>query len=292
MSFQESSVRLAEDSLFLRQWTLQGLSLDKVEKVFLIIHGQGEQSGRYAHFPKWLSGKYHAILALDLPGHGQSAGQRGHIDSFDQYSKALLTAMDYAQKQFPQSQLTLFGHSMGGLVVTRTLRKYLDLKIHQVILSAPLFDLAFAVPKLKKFFGELIAPILGRIPLSNELDPNLLSRDPAIVKDYVSNPLNHNKVSPRFFVELQKEMQAIRESSTIWPYSTQMIVPLADQVVSWPAALAFFKKLGIKSADGKPVDGKSTDGKPRGRKELQTFPAYYHEAFNDLGKERPFTALW
>lgn len=278
MNFQESSVRLLNEQLFVRMWKTS----EPVQKVFLILHGQGEQSSRYAHFPKWLSGKYDAVLALDLPGHGQSKGQRGHIDSFDQYSDAVLAFIDYAQKKFPNSQLTLFGHSMGGLVVTRTLRRHLNLQIHQVILSAPLFDLAFPVPKLKKFFGELIAPVLGRIPLSNELDPTLLSRDPAIAKDYVSNPLNHNKVSPRFFVELQKEMKEIRDTLTVWPFSTQMIIPLGDKVVSWQAAVAFFKKLEVKSADGKVT----------GRKELQTFPAYYHEAFNDLCKERPFTALW
>jgi alpha-beta hydrolase superfamily lysophospholipase len=41
-AFQESSVRLLQDQLFVRIWK----TAESVEKVFLIIHGQGEQSGR------------------------------------------------------------------------------------------------------------------------------------------------------------------------------------------------------------------------------------------------------
>ena len=50
------------------------------------VHGAGEHSGRHEYFgTRYASKKNCALWALDLPGLGQSAGVRGHIEDFGDY---------------------------------------------------------------------------------------------------------------------------------------------------------------------------------------------------------------
>jgi alpha-beta hydrolase superfamily lysophospholipase len=142
-----------------------------------------------------------------------------------------------------------------------------------VIASAPLLDLAFAVPVFKKLMGQLLAPIWGHLPLKSEIDPTLLSHDPEVGKLYKADPLNHGIATPKFFINMVKETATMRSGPQTLNYNFLMVTPLADQIVSWPAQLQFFKDLKAK------------------KKKLVTFPAFRHEAFNEIGKERVFNAL-
>ena len=53
---------------------------------FAVVHGLGEHSGRYERFARGMARYQMATYALDLRGHGNSAGQRGHVDSWSQWS--------------------------------------------------------------------------------------------------------------------------------------------------------------------------------------------------------------
>jgi acylglycerol lipase len=259
------------DGVFYRKWINK--NADGKNGMF-IVHGQGEQSSRYTHFPFYLNESLSWIVALDLVGHGKTLGQRGHIDRFSQYHDAVLTVI--SQCHLVAKRTFLFGHSMGGLIVLGLLSKNKVPHFDSVIASAPLLDLALPVPPLKKFFGELVEPLLGSIKLNNEIPAEYVSRDPEVQKQYLSDPLNHNNVSPRFFVQMSKEMSSVRDWDGPIKNSVLMIVPMEDKIVSWKANIQFFKNLKLDQAR---------------LKELHTFPGYYHESFNEPGKERPFIAL-
>ncbi len=277
VGWSEDSLTIQNGSLNLRVFKSSDLSRGRF---LYLIHGQGEQSGRYEHFPHYLNGVVDAVIAIDMPGHGKSSGVRGHIENFDQYSDAALAgfhaATEWMKKSASNVQAHWFGHSMGGLITLRTLLKEKNLPLRDVAVSAPLLDLALPVPKVKKFFGELVEPILGSLKLGNELDGSLISHDPEVAKAYDSDPLNHSYVTPRFFVNMMKEMPLVRENQGPFAYNLLALVPLADQIVSWKATYHFMQNL--KMAEGK-------------KKVLTSFPNFYHESFNDLGKERAFTAL-
>ncbi len=251
-------------------------------RVLFVVHGQGEQSDRYEHFAFYLQHSVDAIIMLDLPGHGKSLGVRGHIQNFDQYSDACLTALQYGVEQlktaFGTNKLELhwFGHSLGGLITLRTLLKKQDLSLKSVTTSAPLLGLAFNPPALKKFFGILIEPLLGSLPLTNELDARDVSHDPSVVEAYINNPLNHSKVTPRFFVCMNREMELLKAPSSEFAYNLLLISPLADRIVSWKSGFQFFERLKMKIGT---------------KKELHTFPNFSHEAFNELEKNRAFLCL-
>lgn len=249
-------------------------------RLLYIVHGQGEQSDRYEHFPFYLSGIVDAIVCIDLPGHGKSTGIRGHIENFDQYDQAaldgFLAAQDWMRKKATRFQSHWLGHSMGGLITLRTLFKNSDLQISSVIASAPLLGLALPVPPLKKFFAELFEPLIGSVKLSNELDGSLISHDPAVGSYYQENPLNHGFVTPRFFKNLMKEMPLVQKNQGPFSYPLLLISPLADPIVSSKDGVAFFKELKMKDGN---------------KKSLVTFPNFFHESFNELEKGRAFNAL-
>lgn len=273
----ETSLSCLEGQVFVRLYHRQNLSKGRL---LFVVHGQGEQSDRYEHFPHYLNTDVDAVACVDLIGHGKSLGQRGHIENFDQYEEGVLTAFQdvyqWMKSKASDVQAHWFGHSMGGLISLRTLLKKTDLPLLSVSISAPLLDLSFPVPKLKKFFGELIEPLLGSLKLSNELDSNHISHDLSVAEAYQNNPLNHNFVSPRFFVNMTKEMDLVRKNEGPFAYPLLMLIPGDDLIVSSKASAQFFSQL------------KMNPGKA---KALTTFPGFYHESFNEIAKERAFTAL-
>lgn len=259
------------DGIFYRQWVNKN---SNGRSGMLLLHGQGEHSGRYSHFPFYLDESLSWIVAPDHIGHGKSLGLRGHVERFFDYSESVLKALAHSQKQ--AQKVHLFGHSMGGLIALSLMKQNQTSKFASIITSAPVMDLAMPVPPLKKFFGELVAPILGKLQLSNEVPAEAVSRDPLVQQTYAQDPLNHNKVTPRFFVQFSHEMKDLREWQGPAQNSLLMIVPMDDRIACWKTSVEFFKNLQLA---------------PTCTKELHTFPAYFHESFNDFGKERPFIAL-
>lgn len=281
-SWTEQFERIDKDRLFVRLLFKKNLKdLGHPPRLLLIVHGLGEQSDRYEHFPFYLHSSIDAIGLFDLPGHGKSSGIRGHVQSYDQYSSACLTALQYFMDQLHRQtgrtpEVHWFGHSMGGLITLRTLLKKVDLGLASVTASSPLLGLAFEPPALKKYSALIIEPFLGWMALKNDLDPNDISHDPGVRRLYTENPLNHDRVTPRWVARTLREMELLKTPSAEFSYPLMMICPLSDRIVSWKAGFRFFERLRMK---------------PPFKKELHSFPEFYHESFNELGKERAFVAL-
>ncbi len=249
-------------------------------RALFITHGVGEQSDRFSHFPHYLHTSFDAIGLIDLPGHGKSAGLRGHIESFDVFSEAVLSGFKFFTNKMTEIYGPLewhwLGASMGGLITTRTMLKFPQLPLASVTLTEPQFGIAVKVPWLKDFFGTLLEPFIGKIPLKNELDASFLSHDESVQKVYVNNPLNHAFVSPRLYVNMKREMDELQNLNSEFPYNLFIIVPLGDQIVSWKATYHFFEIVKMKTGT---------------IKLMTSFPDFYHEAFNESQKDRTFNAF-
>ena len=59
--------------VFCRRWLPSG----QPRAAIVIVHGAAEHSGRYARVADVLQGEGYAVYALDLRGHGQTAGSTG-----------------------------------------------------------------------------------------------------------------------------------------------------------------------------------------------------------------------
>jgi alpha-beta hydrolase superfamily lysophospholipase len=243
-------------------------------RLAIIVHGYGEHGGRYLHVPHYLKSIYDSFYCLDLRGHGRSEGLRGHVDRFDHYAGDVALAIKRLQERFGNSpagfDLDLIGHSMGGLVALRVAHLFPELQIRYLVVSAPLLGIAVPVSPIKTAAAKLLSHVWSTLHMGNEIDERLLSRDPEVGIAYRADRLVSSKGTPRWYSELLKTMAdtMIRHDGIAWPIL--LLVPTADKIVDESHGLEYFAAL------------KHPD------KELHKYEGYYHEIFNDLGKERVF----
>ena len=149
------------------------------KRILYIIHGFGEQSDRFQHFPFYLHTCLDAIGFIDLPGHGQSPGQRGYISDYQICSDVALEGFAFFQSRYPQAEAHWQGSSMGALVSLRTLLQKKDLRLKSVVVNEAQIDLALQVPVIKDKMAHVLENIWGSLPMENGLKgPDLPKRFP------------------------------------------------------------------------------------------------------------------
>ena len=209
----------------------------------VLIHGLGEHTGRYAHVGEALSGAGFALLGYDLRGHGRSQGKRGHTPSYDHLLDDTSWAFQVARSRYPQARLFLYGHSLGAtLALLYAFQR--SPGVEGVVATGPVFRTAFAPPPLKIAAGRLLDRLMPAFTMYNEVNPAHLSRDPAVVRAYVEDPLVHNRISARMgigMIDLGSRMLA-RNGELRVP--TLLMCGSEDRLTSTAAAREFADMAG------------------------------------------------
>ena len=153
--------------------------------VVVVVHGLKDHSSRYGELAAGLVDTGIAVHAADLRGHGRSAGSRAYITHFDDYLDDLGRFLDDVRAVEGDKAIFLFGHSMGGAIVTlyAITRKPV---LAGIVLSAP--ALHADVSGVTKAGTRLVAAISPRAGVF-QLDLEKFSRDPAVVKACEDDPL-------------------------------------------------------------------------------------------------------
>jgi len=181
--------------VYAQGWRPEGTPLG----VLCLLHGIGEHTGRYAHVAAALCAAGYALVGHDLRGHGRSAGQKGHIPSYEALLDDAARLLAEARACFPGLPLFLYGHSQGGnLALNYALRRRPALA--GVVATGPLLRLGFVPPRLKAALGRLLNNLWPTFSLASGLDRTALSRDPRVVEAYARDPLVHDRISSRFYV--------------------------------------------------------------------------------------------
>ena len=176
----------------------------------VIVHGLKDHSDHYAAAATALARHGYAVYSFDLRGHGRSEGHRVWVDSFEDYLGDLDALLVRVRAAEPQAPLFLFGHSMGGAIITRyTLERRPALA--GLILSGPALkpgaDLSSFLIAITRVLGTL-TPKLAVLKLENRW----FSRDPAVVAGMDQDPLVYNKPGPaRTAAELLSTLRFIQD---------------------------------------------------------------------------------
>ena len=117
-------------------------SIDKTKKSILFIAGAG-MDHRLVRAIQLSEAEYNKPLIIDLPGHGDSKGSSSN--SIESYSQFLLNAL----KDYDLKDLSLCGHSMGGLVALDMVLKH-GLSINELILVNSIYPTRVADALLAK----------------------------------------------------------------------------------------------------------------------------------------------
>ena len=245
-------------------------------RALIVLHGQGEHSGRYGHWPHFLKDHVGSIYAIDHRGHGQSTGIRGHVEHFDSYAHDAAAAVrryaHYLQKRYGQAEIHLLGHSMGGLIALRATLLH-DLPIKSVILSAPLIELALPLGRFKIALGRLLAQVLPFLPLPSAPMAQFISRDPAVVEHYKNDPLNHSLASPAFYFSYLAAKADTWKRAKQFKKPLLFLLPMADHIVKPEGTEQLFNRIVAPE------------------KKLLRYADCYHELFNEAEKDKAFKDL-
>lgn len=85
----------------------------------LVVHGMAEHGARYARLATAATALGWNVEAIDLPGHGLTAGVRGHFADRDGWAVALAAIHALRERiaaERPGSPIVLLGHSMGSFL--------------------------------------------------------------------------------------------------------------------------------------------------------------------------------
>ena len=80
----------------------------------------------------------YAVIAVDLPGHGFSSGERGTISNFQHYGTMVSSLIDLAKQWNYPGKINLIGHSTGGAAILELIRTKGKCWSGETILVAPL----------------------------------------------------------------------------------------------------------------------------------------------------------
>ncbi|MFW6206258.1 MAG: alpha/beta fold hydrolase, partial [Gemmatimonadota bacterium] len=139
--------------------------------VLLLVHGLFEHSRRYDELGRALAHDGIATFAMDLRGHGQSGGRRGHVPRFDRFLDDLERFHRQVAASHPGVPPFLLGHSMGGLIVLRYLQQR-GPDVVGAVISAPWLGTAVEVPAWQRVLAAVMDRVLPILPFPSDLAPN------------------------------------------------------------------------------------------------------------------------
>jgi len=242
---------------------------DKPKALIFIAHGLGEHIGRYRDLAEYLKSKGFAVFGIDHRGHGKSQGRRGHILSFDQYLGDYKAFRDSVIGRFPSQKSFLLGHSLGGLISVHYVLKY-PKDFSGLVLSSPALKIKIDANPITQALGRVFSRLLPGISISNGLDPNMLSHNPEVVKDYLNDPLVHDRVSVRWFTCFTNAIEEAQAKAKEIKIPILVMQSSEDRLVEPAGSKEFFEK--VLSSD----------------KAFKNWEGFYHEMFNELDKARVY----
>ena len=164
-------------------------------RVVCIIHGIGEYGGRYDRVAEAFRKKGIAVLSMDLRGHGESQGPKGHCAPREEVLDDISELLLYARKKYPDRDIVLYGHSMGGnLVLDYRNRGAFNSMPIKYLITAPWVRLVKPITGPLYAIVKLMCKIAPSAAIGSNVDEALLG-NPASVKPYHDNPMVHNKIS-------------------------------------------------------------------------------------------------
>lgn len=253
--------------LYYQEW-----KADPSRAVLIFVHGLNEHSGRYVNPVNFFSKKGYTLYLFDHRGHGRSDGLRSFIDDFDTYLKDLDEFTLYVANREKRKKIFMIGHSMGGQIVINYVARY-DHALSGFMVSSPNIEVAVKISWIKKQMTYHLSTFLPKMRFTNEIDPKWISRDRAVVRAYKSDPLVSKDITLKLASEIFKNQDKIMGFSPRVKIPVLMMHAGDDRICSAKGTEKFFQEMNSKD------------------KTLIIYDKFYHELFNEFGKEKVFADM-
>ncbi len=230
--------------------------------VLLISHGLAEHSGRYATLVGYFVPRGYAVYALDHIGHGRSGGRRVYVDRFEDFTDVLGRYLGMVREWQPGKPVFLVGHSMGALIGGMFLIQR-QTELAGAILSGVPFKIPDNVSPITVALSWILSRLTPGLGLAG-LNIQGISRDPAVVHAYVSDPLVYTgKTTARLAHELLQAIRRLRSAAAGITIPLLILQGGADVLVDPDGARAMYEEVGSAV------------------KELKVYDGLYHEIYHE-----------
>jgi len=228
------------------------------------VHGFAEHAGRYDHVGRYLAEHGYALYMYDLRGHGRSQSTRGHVDRFEQFVEDTAAFVRLVKSE-AGARTFLMGHSMGGLIAVLTAAE-LNEELAGLITSGAAVEVK--VGALTRLTLQLLGALRPMSRVTTPVAAELLSKDPSVAQQYLSDPLVFKDPTVKLLVEFGKA------ATKVWSVAGRITIPALimhggdDRLVLPYASRKLYEAIA------------STD------KTLRIYEGLRHEIFNEVEKDK------
>ena len=182
----------------------------------VLVHGFGEHISRYNHVADHFVKENISVIGVDLIGHGESEGRKGHVNSIEDFYACIDSMVNHVREGEQKLTLILYGHSMGGNIALNYLINNEESGFCCVLATSPWLQLAIQPTAIQLFLANTINSIYPSLQQKAALNFKDISSVEEVQKDYEDDPLNHDKISVRLFNEIYKNgLTAIEKAARI-----------------------------------------------------------------------------
>lgn len=298
MQKREFTLQSKYDNLALScaEYTAEGVTQTTAKGVVQIVHGMCEYKERYEGFIDYLTQNGYIVFAHDHRGHGGSVTANENLGYFgDKKGEAIVDdaalVTDEIRRLYPGLSVTLFGHSMGSLVVRAYIQKYEEKIDKLIVCGSPsknslagfglMLNGVISAFRGKKYRSRLMANAStggGDDKFPGEGKNAWLTRDKTVVEKYNADEKCNFVFSCNGFSNLlhlvknayKKKKYPAKHSDLPIFFMAGADDPVIGSEKKWLAAQQFLRDVGYKNVTGK------------------LYPKMRHEILNELGKEEVY----
>jgi alpha-beta hydrolase superfamily lysophospholipase len=239
--------------------------------ILVIVHGLSEHKGRYLRLQRELADQGYANYSYDQRGFGLSSGTRTYVQVYTDFLLDLKEVLGFVRRRHPNDKVILLGHSFGGAVSATFCIDY-PAAADALVLSAPAYEVP-TLPLRLELLGHLLNRVMPARSIRYRNNPEYLSRDTEIGVAFRKDPLTQRAGTPRFYTEFRKMNLHLREETGKIVLPTLILQGSGDRIVIPEGARKLLDRLGSS------------------KKKLIWYDGFYHEVFNEIGRERVIADL-
>lgn len=298
MQKREFTLQSKYDNLALScaEYTAEGGTQTNAKGVVQIVHGMCEYKERYEGFIDYLTQNGYIVFAHDHRGHGGSVTANENLGYFgDKKGEAIVDdaalVTDEIRRLYPGLSVTLFGHSMGSLVVRAYIQKYEEKIDKLIVCGSPsknslagfglMLNGVISAFRGKKYRSRLMANAStggGDDKFPGEGKNAWLTRDKTVVEKYNADEKCNFVFSCNGFSNLlhlvknayKKKKYPAKHSDLPIFFMAGADDPVIGSEKKWLEAQQFLRDVGYKNVTGK------------------SYQKMRHEILNELGKEEVY----
>ena len=214
---------------------------DEPKAVINFVHGIGEHTDRYKDWMPFFVNAGYAVFAIEYRGHGRSFGKRGFIKNYDELLNDVDVLLEQSLNAYPNLSHFLYGHSLGGGIVTHyTLKRKPNIKA--LVATSPWLLLTQEPPSWQVSASRFIRKFAPGLTIKSTIKTKDITHNQEIVKAYNDDKMIHSKISIELFLSAYDNGKWNIEHAKEMPVSFLLVHGSDDKICNPKGSEAFYNK--------------------------------------------------